>query len=103
MSSLDLVIKAISSKTNPKKIILFGSFAYGNPTSVSDLDVAVIQNGPAKLGQSSKVFLALNKLGYDWKVEPDIHFFSEKEFEKKLKNKDLFISEIAKGKTVYVQ
>ncbi len=28
---------------NPEKIILFGSYAYGNPTEDSDLDICVIE------------------------------------------------------------
>ena len=28
----------------PKKIILFGSYAYGNPDENSDLDICVIEN-----------------------------------------------------------
>ena len=28
---------------NPEKIILFGSYAYGNPTKDSDLDICVVQ------------------------------------------------------------
>ena len=28
----------------PKKIILFGSFAYGTPTKDSDLDICVVEN-----------------------------------------------------------
>jgi len=29
---------------NPKKIIIFGSYAYGNPTEDSDLDICVVEN-----------------------------------------------------------
>ena len=32
----------IVEKTNPEKIILFGSYAYGNPTPKSDIDILVI-------------------------------------------------------------
>jgi len=28
---------------NPKKIIIFGSYAYGNPTEDSDLDICVVE------------------------------------------------------------
>ena len=34
--------KTLASKFHPRKIILFGSFAYGQPDTESDLDVCVI-------------------------------------------------------------
>jgi predicted nucleotidyltransferase len=38
----DEIIEKIASSFNPLKIYLFGSYAYGNPTMDSDLDLAVI-------------------------------------------------------------
>ena len=37
----DLIVELI----NPDKIILFGSYAYGEPTEKSDIDLLVIKNG----------------------------------------------------------
>ncbi len=36
------IVKALKP-LNPEKIILFGSYAYGNPTEDSDLDICVIE------------------------------------------------------------
>ena len=102
MKNLDAILKAIKNNLDPIKIIIFGSFAKGKTHPESDLDIAVIQSTSPKLGQKADIFLSLAKMGYNWKVEPDIHIFSEKEFEDKLKQRDLFISEISKGKVVYV-
>lgn len=41
---LDEIIEAITDKTQVSKIILFGSFAYGNPKPDSDIDLCVITN-----------------------------------------------------------
>lgn len=41
---LDTIIDAITEKTQVKKIILFGSFAYGKPNPNSDIDLCVITN-----------------------------------------------------------
>jgi len=75
MRQTALILKAINTNLTPKKVLLFGS----------------------------RALLTLAKLGYDWEIEPDIHLFSEKDFEQKLEQKDLFICEIAKGKTIYAQ
>lgn len=101
MVNLDLLLKAISSTLDPKKVILFGSVARGEKGN--DVDIAIIQNEAPKLGQKADIFLNLTKLNYDWKVEPDLHIFSEKDFEDKLKQRDLFVTEISKGKTLYVK
>lgn len=36
------IIKALMPQ-NPEKIILFGSYAYGNPTEDSDLDICIVE------------------------------------------------------------
>ncbi len=38
------VVKTIVEGYNPRKIILFGSYAYGHPTEDSDLDILVIKD-----------------------------------------------------------
>jgi predicted nucleotidyltransferase len=41
-------IERIVSELKPEKIILFGSYAYGNPTPDSDVDLLVIMRTKAK-------------------------------------------------------
>ena len=103
MRQTALILKAINTNLTPKKVLLFGSRASGTAKDDSDLDIAIIQDSAPKIGQKANILLTLAKLGYDWEIEPDIHLFSEKDFEQKLKQKDLFICEIAKGKTIYAQ
>jgi len=45
--------KAIAREFNPRKIVLFGSYAYGKPTEDSDVDVLVIMPFNRKLGRKS--------------------------------------------------
>jgi predicted nucleotidyltransferase len=40
--TIEAVVAAIADKFHPEKIILFGSYAYGNPTPDSDLDLLVV-------------------------------------------------------------
>jgi predicted nucleotidyltransferase len=43
--TLPRAIKRIASELKPEKIILFGSYAYGDPTPDSDVDLLIIANG----------------------------------------------------------
>jgi predicted nucleotidyltransferase len=42
---LEPYLRAIVDKVRPEKIILFGSYAYGQPTEHSDFDLLVIRRG----------------------------------------------------------
>ncbi|EKE06404.1 MAG: hypothetical protein ACD_19C00014G0018 [uncultured bacterium] len=99
-NNLNKVVDAIKKILNPKKIILFGSYFRGENTKNSDIDLAVLQDRVNRF-DSAKVKTYLYKSGYDWKVSPDIHLFSEHEFNERLKNNSLFIKEIAKGRIIY--
>lgn len=52
-SQISELAENISKKFNTKKIILFGSYAYGKPNSNSDLDLCII----ADLGTKRKIEL----------------------------------------------
>jgi len=39
---INLIVDAIVGKLSPEKIVLFGSYAYGEPTEDSDLDILVV-------------------------------------------------------------
>ena len=41
---IQTLTSAIVEKINPEKVILFGSYAYGNPTIKSDIDLLVIMD-----------------------------------------------------------
>jgi predicted nucleotidyltransferase len=43
-NEIERVVKAIVEGYHPQKIILFGSYANGNPTQDSDLDLLVVKN-----------------------------------------------------------
>ena len=42
--TIEGIVAAITSKFNPHKILLFGSYASGNPTPDSDLDLLVVMD-----------------------------------------------------------
>ena len=48
---------------NPEKIIIFGSYAYGNPTEDSDLDICVVEkNYKNKFEEKRKIREALKDI-----------------------------------------
>ena len=101
MTDLDIVLNAINKTLNPQKVILFGSRARGNDNKNSDIDLAVLQKNNPKAGQRADVYRELWNMGYHWENEPDIHLFSEQNFNERLKNNSFFIREIMKGRVLY--
>jgi len=45
-AAIDQVVEQIVEKFKPQKIILFGSYARGNPRPESDVDLLVVMDGP---------------------------------------------------------
>ena len=46
--AIDQVVKQIAEKFKPQKIILFGSYARGNPRPESDVDLLVVMDTKLK-------------------------------------------------------
>ena len=64
---------------NPVQIILFGSYAYGTPNEVSDLDICVVQKDyQDKWEEKSKIRKALKniRISKDILVESQEYFLS---------------------------
>jgi predicted nucleotidyltransferase len=72
----ELVKRLIS--LNPEKIILFGSYIYGNPDNDSDIDICVVNSG-----RSSKIEVkrAIRSLLKDLKIAKDILTPSKEEYD----------------------
>ena len=63
---------------NPEKIILFGSYVYGNPDENSDIDICIVNSGKsAKL----EVKRAVRSLLKDLKIAKDILTPSKEEYD----------------------
>jgi predicted nucleotidyltransferase len=89
------ITEKIVKEYNPKKIILFGSYAYGEPTEDSDIDLLVIKNTNETPMQR---WIRLRRL----LMTPDVMIsitpfvYTEKELNERLGIKDFFIEEILK-------
>ncbi|MBN2093620.1 nucleotidyltransferase domain-containing protein [candidate division KSB1 bacterium] len=88
----------IVDRFNPEKIILFGSYACGNPTVESDVDLLIIINsGKSPFKLSSELALLL-----DHTFPFDILVKTPQQIENRLQNGDFFIQNIIKhGKVLY--
>ncbi len=93
-------IERIVSELKPEKIILFGSYAYGNPTPDSDVDLLVIMNTKAK---EIDRYVAVSNLLYPRQFPVDILVKTPKEIEAEASKKgNFFMREILKkGKVLY--
>jgi predicted nucleotidyltransferase len=88
----------IAKKFNPRKIILFGSYAYGKPTPESDVDLLVITD----LYKSKWELSAEIALTVDHAFPLDIIIKTMPEVEARLAQGDFFIEDIInKGKVLY--
>lgn len=89
------IAEKIVKEYNPKRIILFGSYAYGEPTEDSDIDLLVIKNTNETPMQR---WMRLRRL----LMTPDVMIsitpfvYTEKELDERRKRKDFFIEEILK-------
>ena len=95
--SLDRILKGYK----PKKVILFGSYAYGEPTEDSDIDLLIIKNTDKRpIDRWLEVKRLLRDISRILPVSPLI--YTEKEIEQRLAIKDFFIEEIfEKGEVLY--
>lgn len=88
----------VARQFRPQQIILFGSYAYGNPTDHSDVDILVVMpfkgRNPEK---ATEIWMATKP-----KFPIDIMVRKPAELKKRLKMGDFFLREItAKGKVLY--
>ncbi len=86
-NQIDLLADTISKKFRTRKIFLFGSYAYGKPSSDSDLDLCVITD----LGEKRKIDLIRDirrEVSSYFHIPFDILLYEENEFKKRatLKN-----------------
>lgn len=104
MEKRDIILRAvekIKEQYKPQKIILFGSFAWGNPSKDSDIDLLIIKKTELKHRERSllvrKIIREENAL-----VGIDILVFNPEEIEERLRIGDSFISKILrKGEVLY--
>ena len=94
------LVEKIVSAYQPEKVILFGSYAYGNPGKDSDIDLVIIKDTKQT---SMERWLAVHKILKEYKyisISPLV--YTPDEFRRRLELKDFFVLNVVKkGKVFY--
>jgi predicted nucleotidyltransferase len=93
-------------KENPEKIILFGSYADGNYTLESEIDLFVIKNMPDQEKRTEKIRLKkqLRELVFQYGIAIDVHIDNPENIKQRINMGDKFYEEILqKGKILYAK
>ena len=95
--AIDQVVEQIVEKFEPQKIILFGSYARGNPRRESDVDLLVVMNTTNENKQSLEI---RRHLGVMFGL--DLIVYTPKHLKERLKMNDWFLRDVLKeGKVIY--
>ena len=95
---LERIVKQIVEKFHPQKIILFGSWAWGEPSKDSDVDLMVIMETKERSVRKASEILA----SVDHPFPLDILVRTPEKIQKRLKLGDTFIRKIIdKGIVLY--
>jgi len=97
--TLPKAVRRIARELHPEKIILFGSYAYGNPNPDSDVDLLVVMKS-RKTPQER--YLTVCRLLRPRPFPVDILVRTPQEIKHSLQSCDFFIQEIvSRGKVLY--
>jgi len=89
--------REVAEHFQPKKIILFGSYAYGEPNADSDVDILVIMPTRNELDQAVKICLAV-----DYNFPLDLLVRTPKNVAWRLAEGDSFLREVMdRGNVLY--
>jgi predicted nucleotidyltransferase len=99
LSAIRRFARQIAERFHPEKIILFGSYAYGQPHAESDVDLMVIMTTRNAIDQAIRIDLA-----FEWPFALDVHVRTPYQIKQGLKEGDCdwFPREVMeKGKVLY--
>lgn len=99
MHNIRGLVCRIADEFQPEKVVLFGSYAYGNPGPESDVDLLVIMNTSLSSRQQRlKISQAISPRPFPL----DIIVRTPEELEQRLELGDPFLSEvISQGRVIY--
>jgi predicted nucleotidyltransferase len=89
--------RVVAERFQPEKIILFGSYAYGQPHADSDVDILIVMPTRNELDQAVKICLAV-----DYHFPLDLVVRTPKNLAWRLAEGDSFLQEVMdRGKVLY--
>ncbi|MBI2808052.1 MAG: nucleotidyltransferase domain-containing protein [Planctomycetes bacterium] len=97
MPAIRKYARQVAERFKPDKIILFGSFAYGEPTEDSDVDLLVVMACPNEVTQAIRIRTAL-----DAPFSMDLLVRTPQNLQQRIQDEDWFLREIVEhGKVLY--
>jgi predicted nucleotidyltransferase len=98
-NQINQVVDIIVKNIQPEKVILFGSYANGNPNEDSDLDLLVIKDTPEKRSRRGR---EIRKHLRGSKIPIDLLVYTPQEIEEWRDTKTAFITQvIEQGRVLY--
>jgi predicted nucleotidyltransferase len=89
--------RRIAKQFQPRKIILFGSYAYGKPHAESDVDLLVVMPASDVVNMAIRISLAFER-----QFSFDLIVRTPQQMDRGMKDNDWFLREIVeKGKVLY--
>ena len=97
-------VSLVAEVSDPDRIILFGSYAYGTPGDKSDIDLLVIKNGKDfSIDDEAKLATDLyyKKKERNIITRYDVFFQTDSQVNKCVENGGAFVDAIQKGRVIY--
>jgi predicted nucleotidyltransferase len=100
---LDEIVMTLMSSYRPEEIILFGSYAYGEPNTDSDLDLFIVKESDERpIDRRMAVRHLLREINF--RVPLTLIVLTPDEVDYRVRIGDQFINEIlTRGKVLYAQ
>ena len=96
--AIDQVVRQIVERFKPQKIILFGSYARGNPRPESDVDLLVVMD--TQLKEIQQAIQICQQIEYRFGLDLIVH--TPKYLAERMKMGDWFLRDVLKeGKVIY--
>ena len=97
-------VSLVAETTDPDRIVLFGSYAYGDPDDDSDLDLLVIKNDKDLTREehadlSTAVYLARRQRNI--RTRYDIFFRTDAQVREAIENGGAFSDAVQRGRVIY--
>jgi predicted nucleotidyltransferase len=93
------VVEKLKREYKPLRIILFGSYAFGNPTEDSDIDLLILKNtNKRRVDRFVQVKRIIYNPNYKIPISPLV--YTPNELEERLRIDDDFIKEIIQNGTI---
>ena len=97
-------VNLVAEVVDPDRIILFGSYAYGEPTDNSDIDLLVIKNGKNfTINDETQYAVAIHRARRQRQIKPryDVFFGTESQVDEIASRGGTYVDALQKGRVLY--